>query len=584
MKKLDNEPFLIDWTLNNLQKLNKRINRKSNKLDSNINPTKIAILSGGLTAYVCEVLNLFFLEQKINALIYEAPFGTIFTQILDLKSDYHLFNPDITILIPTIDTIQNYQNNVIDLTAIEDSLKSEITIWNKIWNHCKGNIIQFTILARELGVLGQSDRLLPGGFAYYIEQLNNKIIKNSSQSVYFIDTAYLEFNLCPESFIDERLNSLIKQFFSMEAIPSICKSIADAVNALKGKSKKAIIIDLDNTIWGGVIGDDGIDGIHLSHENEDGKSFINFQKYLKLLSNRGIPISICSKNNYETAIEVFRKHPNMILKESDIACFMINFNNKADNIRSIANYLNLGIDSFVFVDDSIVECELVKKELPQVTVVNFPEESIDFVKKIERLNFFPILRLTKEDLSRSNSYKKISSLKKELSNTSDIDGFLKSLKPKALVKKLSQENINRVYQLIGKTNQFKLNKQTYTIEELINKKYNVIALNFEDRLQDYGIISALILLNKKNTLYVENWAMSCRVFNRRLEIFMMQHLLNSYKDQNIKKIELNYCDNNRNKMVLDFLIDLGFEYDNATKTYSALIHRIKINNNHFIDV
>ena len=407
--------------------------------------------------------------------------------------------------------------------------------------------------------------------------VNNILVENLPRHVNLIDVENLLLQNTNTNWQDNRMYSLAKQPFSMSTIPPLVKSINNNIIYSLGITKKVIVIDLDNTIWGGIIGDDGIEGIELGNETPDGEAFVLFQKYLKKLSKNGLILCVCSKNDESIAKEVFKKHKSMVLKLDDISMFVANYNDKASNIKKISKTLNLGLDSFVFIDDSKIECSIVKKVLPDVSVVNVSNDPSEFINIIEKLSLFNFRNVTDEDISRVQSYKKINQLHLKKSSTNNLEKFLKDLKPTISIEKVNPVNVIRGSQLIAKTNQFKFNSKTYSEKELLKQKKQVLLINFKDNIQNYGIISSLVFGVDKSSkiLEIKNWVMSCRVFSRRIENFILIYLINKAKKDNFNKICFSFQITKKNIYLQNFLKELGIKIIKDKEIYSINFSNIK---------
>ena len=407
--------------------------------------------------------------------------------------------------------------------------------------------------------------------------VNNILVENLPRHVNLIDVENLLLQNTNTNWQDNRMYSLAKQPFSMSTIPPLVKSINNNIIYSLGITKKVIVIDLDNTIWGGIIGDDGIGGIELGDETPEGEAFVRFQKYLKKLSKNGLILCVCSKNDESIAKEVFKKHKSMVLKLDDISMFVANYNDKASNIKKISKTLNLGLDSFVFIDDSKIECSIVKKVLPDVSVVNVSNDPSEFINIIEKLSLFNFRNVTDEDINRVQSYKKINQLHLKKSSTNNLEKFLQDLKPTISIEKVNPINVIRGSQLIAKTNQFKFNSKTYSEKELLKQKKQVLLINFKDNIQNYGIISSLVFGVDKSSkiLEIKNWVMSCRVFSRRIENFILIYLINKAKKNNFNKICFSFQITKKNIYLQNFLKELGIKIIKDKEIYSINFSNIK---------
>jgi len=332
---------------------------------------------------------------------------------------------------------------------------------------------------------------------------------------------------------------------------------------------------LDNTVWGGVIGDDGIDGIQLGPETPEGEAFTHFQQYVEKLRQRGVVLAVCSKNNYEVAEDAFCNHPAMVLNREHIASFVANFKDKPSNLRQISKELNLSLDSFVFVDDSPVERELMKLELPEVLTIEMPLNPAFYVQTIERCRVFPMANLTADDLNRSNSYKLKSQVNQVFETATDMESFLRELQATASIECFDESTKDRVVQLIAKTNQFKLNPNQFTPKELEAENRDVLCIRFKDRLQDYGIVVVAVLSIVKDKLIIENWVMSCRVFSRRLEYLAFELIVQHAVEHGVDKIDLTYIPSTKNSLVYDLLQILGFKKTGLKNHFSTSVQKFK---------
>jgi FkbH-like protein len=358
----------------------------------------------------------------------------------------------------------------------------------------------------------------------------------------------------------------------MSALPEVADTLAAAVVAKAGKARKVLVLDLDNTVWGGVVGDIGKDGLELGPETAEGEAFTAFQSYARALGQRGVILALCSKNNEALAMSAFREHPAMVLKEKDIAAFVINFEEKATNIRRIAETLNVGLESIVFADDNPIERAWVRKQLPEVAVVELPENPACYAAAVEAEKLFPTIALTTEDLARNQSYRAIAVTRAASEQALDMDQFLRDLDPVALLEPVSDGSIDRIVQLIGKTNQFKLNSSIFDAAEIRQRAAYTIALRLRDRLQDYGIVAVAVTSPDGDSLRILNWVMSCRVFSRRLEHAMVDVLTRLARRACGSSIVLDFQLSAKNGLVPGVLKQLGFSETSPGRYAVALDH------------
>ena len=349
--------------------------------------------------------------------------------------------------------------------------------------------------------------------------------------------------------------------FSEEFTPFLADTYLRYIRAVKAQTKKCIVLDLDNTLWGGIIGEDGIEGIKLGNA-APGIEYVDFQRGLLSLYNRGIILAVCSKNNYDDAIKVFQEHPFQILKEEHFAAMRINWQNKAANIAELAKEINIGLDSMVFFDDNPVERAQVSQIHPEVLVVDLPKNPRLYRTTLENLNVFDVLSLTKEDLARGEMY--VSKRKRaELETGTDtIEDFLRTLDLKVLIKPVDDFDTPRVVQLIGKTNQFNLTTRRYTDAEVRQfregKNSIVYSMAVSDKFGDEGVVGVAIIKKKNGDWWIDNMLMSCRVIGRTVETALLAKIVRDAKAEGASRIIGEYIPTKKNPPAADLYEKHGF--------------------------
>ena len=580
------DPFLFKLDLLEIQNLSLKFNKFKKKklyLKKKIN---LSISSDYTTTYLTELLPLFFANHGIDSNVYESEFGSLNFLSRDLNNNFWNNKVDIFLLMPSSKNLKYLPKLNEDTKTIKENAKKEAYFWTKIWKNTKKNIIQTTFDPTSDSNFSQIDGVKFGGYLHYIRLVNSILIENLPSNVDLIDIENLIIKNNQTKWNDNKIYNLTKQPYSMNTLPFLAKNICSIASGILGLSKKVVILDLDNTIWGGVIGDDGIDGILLGEETSEGQAYSNFQHYLKNLSRKGIILCVCSKNDPKISKEAFIKHKHMKLKLEDISVFVSDYNNKADNIKKISKILNLNLDSFIFFDDSKVECEFVKTKLPEVMVINLNDDPSEFVEKIESVAPFYFKNITKEDFNRVNSYRKITLFNTKRSESKNLDGFLKSLKAKITLEKINKVNCERSSQLIAKTNQFKLNSKLFSPKNLLFKKEKCIPISFKDKFQNYGIIGVFVYsINKKlKTLFIENWVMSCRVFSRRIENYIIDYLKDKSLRQKCDFIGFNFNITKKNLYLQNFLKELGIKLNKNNSSYLIKLNKIKNSKKNYISL
>ena len=402
----------------------------------------------------------------------------------------------------------------------------------------------------------------------------------SGTNDYVLDVASLAEKIGLSNWHDQVSYNIAKVPFSPDYSDIYANNIVRIISAILGKTKKVLVLDLDNTIWGGEVGDVGINNIKIGNGDPEGEAFSAFQKTLLNLKNRGIILAVCSKNNEKIAKSAFKNRREMILQEKDFAIFKANWLDKPTNIKKISEELNLGLDTFVFVDDNPVERDIVRKHLPEVSVPELSKEVTNYSRDILVPGYFEIITYSKEDKKRSETYH--SNIKrKELEKSSiNLNGYLKSLNMKAKITPFKIENIDRITQLILRTNQFNLTTKRYKkreIEKIINnrKNYYTLQSNLEDAFGDNGIVSLIIGKVKKNVLLIDTWVMSCRVFSRNLEYAIFKKLISDLNKLNIKNVIGEYFKTEKNNIVHELYRELEFKKIGGTKSNSKWIFDVK---------
>ncbi len=374
------------------------------------------------------------------------------------------------------------------------------------------------------------------------------------------DLMYLSANLGAAQFLDERLWHASKYPCSNAALPAVARGAARLLAARKGRITKVLVLDLDNTLWGGVIGDDGPEGIALGGDAY-GEAFQQFQRYILALRDRGYVLAVCSKNNEPIVLDAFRNHPEMVIRETDISVMVANWNDKASNIEYIARVLNLGLDAMVFIDDSPFERSLVREALPQVAVPEMPEDVADYCSVLEGSGLFEAVGFTAEDAARNAKYREEAVRTSEQLRFGNIDDYLASLDMRSDCGPVRPDDLPRVVQLFQRSNQFNLRAQRLSrtaLEELIEAGEVTVAARLRDKFGDYGLISAIACDTVESDLRIVELVMSCRVLKRGMEEFLMNYLFEQCRLRGLRGIRGQYIRTAKNDMVSEFYARFGF--------------------------
>ena len=546
-----------------LSELKKALKNETNGLPQ----IKIALLGDTATQLLTTALRGMAVTRGYKTEFFEAEYSQVERQLLDQTSDLYQFDAEFIVIFQSTHKLGEHHSmlNVEQQATLADERISFLASVCENPALAGKKIIYFNY--PEIGdtVFGSYANKVDSSFTFQVRKLNYELMRLSQQyqNLFICDLAELQNKFGRDKMFAPNTYANTEMVLRMDVLPYVASRVMDIVCAVKGHFKKCLILDLDNTVWGGVIGDDGMEGIQLGHGLGIGKMFTEFQMWVKKLKQRGIIICIASKNNEETAKEPFEKHPDMVLKLDDIAVFQANWETKVDNIRTIQSILNIGFDSMVFLDDNPFERNIVRENIPGITVPELPEYPENYLEYLYSLNLFETASYSNLDKDRTKQYQVEAqrvSLSKTFTNEAD---FLKSLNMVSVVSGFTKFNIPRVAQLSQRSNQFNLRTVRYTdadIEALANDP-NVIDLSFtlEDKFGDNGLIAVVIMKPlDKETLFVDTWFMSCRVLKRGMENFTLNTMVEKAKAAGYKKIIGEYLPTPKNKMVENHYSGLGF--------------------------
>ncbi|RDJ32182.1 MAG: HAD-IIIC family phosphatase [Crenarchaeota archaeon] len=549
---------------------------------------RIAILGSFTLNGLDETLRVKCSEVKIGCSTYVGPYGQYQQEILDHTSNLYKFSPNITFLLLDVrNLLGNYF--YFPYTVSEDERKEIINhkfdeLCNLIENfkhnsNSKLFLSNFTIPT--FSPYGIFEMKMNYGLQEMIFDINSRLKNFAKENdfLYLFDMNRF-FNFYGEKNVFD-----YHQFFvgdikiSLDHIPYLAHELMGFIKAVMGLNKKCIVLDLDNTLWGGIIGEDGFEGIQLGPDQK-GRMFVEFQNILLSFHQRGIILAINSKNNFDDAIKVIKEHPYMVLKENNFSSMKINWNDKVSNMKEISNELNIGLDSIVFFDDDPTNRELMKSMIPDVLTVDLPPDAAQFSKILSMMNDFNLLKITSDDLNRGKMYSE-QRLRNELrQSTTNLDDFLKQLDIKIKFLHPDEFTIPRISQLTMKTNQFNLTTKRYQEEEIgqmsKSENYLVGCAQIIDKFGDNGITGVYIVNKENNDEWVlDTFLLSCRVMGRRVEDGILSHILMTAKTQGVKKIKGKFIPTKKNKPAEDFLKNYGFTKEEDFWIYS-LDNEIKI--------
>ncbi|MGO9347849.1 MAG: HAD-IIIC family phosphatase [Terriglobales bacterium] len=533
----------------------------------NLVPTRIAILGGSTTAEVKSMLELFLLAHGIQATFYESEYNRYSEDVLFENPELWEFRPEIVYVHTTWHNVSQFPEMLEGEAEVEQRARLEMsrfeTIWEKIQSKLGAIVIQNNFDLPPLRPLGNLEASASYGRVNFLMRLNGEFAMYARTHSRFLihDIQYLSAQVGLNTWFEPTYWYSFHTALSPTATVALARSLAAMVKSIYGKSKKCLVLDLDNTLWGGVIGDDGVQGLLLGRDNAMGEAFQNFQRYVKELQRRGVLLAVCSKNDAEAAAQGF-SHPDSILKLEDFSAFKANWNPKPDNIREIAFELNIGLDSFVFIDDNPAERALVAAQLPEVSVPDVGSDVTRFADALEQERYFEVDKIVKEDLSRGSYYGANVERNVSQGKFQDYGEFLNSLEMVAEIAPFAPMYLERIAQLINKTNQFNLTTRRYTAAEVEAMAGDPQCLTLYGRLNDKfgdnGLVSVLVGRVTGETLEIDVWLMSCRVLKREMELAMFDTLVEHCQARGIRKIVGAYIPTKKNAIVAGLYSELGF--------------------------
>ncbi len=531
---------------------------------------KVAILSSFTLNGLDETIHVKCSQLGIRYQSYIAGYNQYNQELLNRDSSYYNFSPDITFLMLDIrnflgENFYNFYNiSIEDRKSLTNEKISELE--NLIKNFEKNSNSKLVISNFNIpyyspnGILESKSEF---GFNEMIHEINyslQTISKNHNQ-IFIYDFTRFFSKFGEKNIFDYRQYFLGDIQISFKFIPSLANELMSYLKPICSLNRKCIVLDLDNTLWGGIVGEDGFDGIELDH-TPNGKAYIQFQKELLSLWNQGIILAINSKNNFNDAIKVINEHPNMILREKNFASIQINWDDKAVNLKKIADEINIGLNSMVFFDDDKLNQERIKQEFPEVLTLDLPNDPSQYVPILQELNDFNVLQRTVEDKKRGEMYSQQRERQNLKQNISNIEDFLKELDIKVKIKNSNDFLIPRISQLTLKTNQFNLTTRRYQEEEIRkisnDRNFSVGCAQVLDKFGDNGITGVYIVKKNENFWLLDTFLLSCRIMGRGIENAMLSQILKDAKSKGIKEIKAEFIPTEKNKPAENFLSNYGF--------------------------
>ena len=527
---------------------------------------KIAVLGGSTTFEVVEQLENFLLNYGISTEIYQSEYGQYWQDAMFGTPELDSFAPDIIYVHTNWRNIEKFPELSDSEQDVQALLQDEFQRFKVMWDtlaskfHCP--IIQNNFDRPSFRLMGNRDIWDYRGKSNYISRLNQLFYgyAQTHDNFYINDIEYVAQEYGLSKWNDTKYWHMYKYAMCMDAVPYLAQNIAFIIKSIYGKNKKMLALDLDNTLWGGVIGDDGVEGIQIGPEVPTGQMYSEFQEYCKKLKDIGVVLSVVSKNEEKNAIDGL-EHPSGVLRPDDFVSIKANWEPKDRNIQNMAEELSLGVDSFVFVDDNPAEREIVEKQLPGVAVPVMDEPE-NYISILDHSGYFEVTTLSKEDKEKTQLYKAKSEAKKMVSAFTDYTDYLKALEMTAVLSDFQPLYVQRIAQLTNKSNQFNLTTMRCSeadIKQMQNSEYYVcLCGRLKDKFGDNGIVSVVAGKIEGEILNIQLWLMSCRVLKRGMEDAMMNELVNQARARGVRVIRGYYYPTAKNQMVKDFYIDKGF--------------------------
>ena len=538
--------------------------------NSDFSCARIAILASSTVDHLVPAITVAGVRRRLLLDVQVAPYGQYRQALLDPASALYEARPHFILLSLTARELIT----ALPVTATSDEVEAAVrravdelrALWRTARESLGAVVIQQTFLNVAEPLFGSYDRLVAAAPDQLIRRLNDRLAEAAvTDGVLILDVARASEREGLHQWFDAARWLQGKMGIAPQIAPMYGELVARVIAAQRGLSKKCLVLDLDNTLWGGVVGDDGPEGIVLGEGSAVGEAHLALQRYAKQLADRGVVIAVCSKNDPSVAEAVFREHPEMLLKLSDIAAFVANWEDKTFNLLQIAERLNLGVESLVFVDDNPVERARVRESLPMVAVPELPDDVAQYVRCLADAGYFEAVAFTSDDAQRGQQYAANVSRDAFRDSSQSLEGFLEGLDMTVVFGPFQTVDLQRITQLIGKTNQFNLTNRRYPFQDVaaVAAMEECLTLQFRliDRFGDNGLVCTMILRPDpadSHVLDIDTWVMSCRVFGRQLELETMNIAVEAARRRGVRALRGHYVPTSRNGVVKELYATLGF--------------------------
>ncbi len=578
-----------------IMKKKKALKRRLLEEDTERIKKKIAVLGGSTTDDIVSVMELFLLDMGFECEFYQSEYNRYWQDAVFGNEELDSFAPDVVYIHTSVRNLSFRPSPKSSVEEIENALDGEIDKLEQAWNslrekfHCP--IIQNNFEYPYFRLMGNMDAWDRRGTVNFVTRLNTRLYDKAEkrQDLYINDINWLSSAYGLEKWSAPEYWYLYKYSLNTDAIPELSYQAASIVKALFGKNKKAFALDLDNTLWGGIVGDDGAENLEIGQETAEGMAYYEFQQYVKAHKNLGILLTVCSKNEEENALAGL-SHPEGALRPEDFTAVKANWLPKDKNIADIASELNILTESIVFADDNPAEREIVREQLKYTAVPEIGEVT-DYIRILDRSEFFETVSLSEDDLKRNEMYRANAERAKQKARFENYVDYLKSLDMTAEIGDFTPMYLQRITQLTNKSNQFNLTTKRYTVEQMEevcrSDRYIRLYGRLKDKFGDNGVVSVVVGEIKKVGLHIDLWLMSCRVLKRDMELAMLDSLVKACRERGISEIFGYYYPTAKNKMVAGLYESFGFEKlsaDEKGNTVWRLNTENYVNKNNVINI
>ncbi len=560
------EASLAGLTLDELLMKRRALRRRLAAKDG-LRPLRVAVLGGSTTNEVVDLLELLLLDEGFAPEFWQSEYGRFYVDAVHDTAALEAFGPELVYVHTSVGNVQGFAAMGATETEFEAAVANELRRFEEIWDSLERKlgcvVIQNNFEFPAVAILGNLDASLAGGHTRFVSELNREFGRAARQRAKLLvqDVCSLAARVGLEAWFDGERYYSYKLVTTPEGSYALARSLAAMVRGLYGKARKVLVLDLDNTVWGGVIGDDGVDRIQIGRETAIAEAYTAFQEYCLSLRNRGVLLAVCSKNDEAVAKSGFA-HPDSVLKLEHISCFKANWEPKHENILAIARELNLGADSFVFADDNPAERAIVQAQVAGIAVPDIGKDVTGYVAAIEAGRYFEQTSFSREDTERAALYQENAARASFEQKFADYGEYLDSLEMVAEIDGFKPLYLDRITQLTNKTNQFNLTTRRYTLAEMeaVLRDKDAVGIygRLTDRFGDNGLISIVLGRRTGELMEIELWLMSCRVLKRDMEQAMLDALVERARAMGVRELRGVYRPTKKNGMVKDHYAGLGF--------------------------